>query len=103
MGGRLCIAGTELNKVLNLVSADCAYCTVDFAYCSLLLQFFAFLMRNFVTQLLIDTGILDLAMYRVVQTTNLSQKYEVKTVDCGLSCGYYYLALCSINYSVIGN
>mgnify|MGYP001796094603 CR=1 FL=1 len=35
--------------------------------CTVLLQFFAFLMKNLVTQLLIDTGILDLAMHRVVR------------------------------------
>ena len=93
MGGRLCIAGTELNKVLNLVSADCVYCTVA------VLCFSNEKLGDPIVNRYWYFGFSNASC----DSNNESQKYEVKTVDCGLSCGYYYLALCSINYSVIGN
>ena len=80
VGGRLCIAGTELNKVLNLVSADCVYCTV---------AVLCFSNEKLGDPIVNRCWYLDLAIDCVVQTTDLSQKYEVKykTVDCGQSHG----------------
>ena len=62
-----------LNNVLNLVSADCVYCTVA--------------VLCFSNEKLGDPIVNRYWYFGFSNASCGSQKYEVKTVDCGQSCG----------------